>query len=169
MICCHVCCHQSGRRLRWRDGGATPFWMVFFGVRLAHCDDFEIRGGGSGWDCNASITVTHVQVNLSSTKQIHHTYKCCVFSLYICCILIRTESTRAQRHLFSPSVRARVRRPPELVILARLSNISENDPSKTQYVSASIVKTPSLLITFFTKCHRPNTFDYLFLRISTPP
>ena len=30
-----------------------------------------------------------------------------------------------------------------------MSNFSENDPRKTQYLSAIIVKTPSLLTTFF--------------------
>ena len=47
------------------------------------------------------------------------------------------------------SVRARVRRLPKLVIMARLSTISENDPRKIQSLSAGIVKTLSLPSTFF--------------------
>ena len=52
-------------------------------------------------------------------------------------------------YIVRPCVRARVRRPPKSVILARLSNISENDPRKTQYLSAGIVINPTLLTTFF--------------------
>ena len=60
------------------------------------------------------------------------------------------ESTRAQRTLsFRACVWALLRRPPKLVILARLSNISENDLRKTQYISAGIVINPTLLTTCF--------------------
>jgi hypothetical protein len=85
-------------------------------------------------------------VTFPSNSLSHNVWSYRYIYIYIY-ILIRTESTRAQRPLFRASVGARVRRLPELVILARLSNISENDLCKIQYLSASIVKTPSRLTT----------------------
>ena len=62
--------------------------------------------------------------------------------------MLPLQRSRTQRPLFRPSVGARVRRPPKLVLIGSLSIISENDLRKIQYLSAGIVKTLSLSIIF---------------------
>jgi len=76
--------------------------------------------------------------------------------VYVCmlCVFSYVLKVLELRALYSvrPSVRAPGSCPEAsrtIVILARLSNISENDLRKTQYLSAGIVKTLSLLMTFF--------------------
>ena len=80
-------------------------------------------------------------------------------------LILPFQRTRTQRPLFRPSVRpsvrARVRRLPKLVIISRLSNISENHLRKIQYLSASIVKPR-----FLQRQEEEKNFWLLILRVT---